>query len=143
MSDRAWRHAIVCILVLCAAFTLPSPTLAQSGTSATNRPTRPRSLYEDLQLFSGVLNQIRVNHPDSVDAHRLVMAAIRGMVHESDPYSGVIPGARFSPEKEKAFRDGKIYPVGIQFTFADGAPRVHSVTPGSAAARADVLPATS
>jgi hypothetical protein len=29
-------------------------------------------------MFSQVLNQIRVNHPDSVDTHDLFMAAIEG-----------------------------------------------------------------
>ena len=48
-------------------------------------------------MFSQVLNQIRVNHPDSVDSHELLMAAIEGMVHAADPHSFVVPAVRLSP----------------------------------------------
>src|SRR5438034_7749194 len=37
-----------------------------------------RSAYEELQTFSGVLNHIRLNYPDSVGYTELVAAAIRG-----------------------------------------------------------------
>ena len=118
--------------------TLASATLSAQQPAA--RVTKPRSLYEDLQLFSGVLNQIRVNHPDTaITAHELIMAAIRGMVQAADPYSAVFPGSRLSPEKQKAWLDGKLFPVGIQFSYVSGAPVVMSVTPGSSAARLDIL----
>ena len=53
--------------------------------SARPKPTRQRTAYEDMQMFSQVLNQIRVNHPDSIDMHELMMAAVDGMVHAADP----------------------------------------------------------
>ena len=111
-----------------------------AGAQQPQRAVRPRTLAEDLQMFTGVLNQIRVNHPDSVDTHELIMAAIQGMVNAADPHSYVITSVRFSPEKEKALRDGKLYPVPIDFQYIEGVPVVQSVTPGSTAARAGVLP---
>ncbi|MBC7789882.1 MAG: PDZ domain-containing protein [Anaerolineae bacterium] len=121
-----------------ALLTFVGATLSAQQTAT--RASKPRSLYEDLQLFSGVLNQIRVNHPDTaITAHELIMAAIRGMVQEADPYSAVFPGSRFSPEKQKAWLDGKLYPVGVHFSYVSGAPVVMSVTPGSSAARLDIL----
>jgi carboxyl-terminal processing protease len=117
---------------------LAVPIAAQQDTS--KRPMRQRTLYEDLQLFSGVLNQIRVNHPDTtLTTHELIMAAIRGMVQAADPYSAVFNTGRMSPEKERAFRQGKLYPVGVAFAYVGGAPIVHSVTPGSSAARLDIM----
>jgi carboxyl-terminal processing protease len=116
----------------------PQPALAQQPTDAS--PIRKRSVYEDLQMFSQVLNQIRVNHPDSVDTHELLMAAVRGMVQAADPHSFVIPAIRLEPGKEAALRDGKLHPVPIQFTFVGGAPVVVSIDPGSRAAALDILP---
>ena len=67
------------------------------GQDAPRSPVRARTTYEDLQMFSQVLNQIRVNHPDSVDTHELLMAAIQGMVRAADPHSYVIPAVRHDP----------------------------------------------
>ena len=122
------------ILASAAAALLPLVAAAQEGV------VRPRSTAEDLQMFSQVLNQIRVNHPDSVDTHRLFMAAVEGMVRAADPHSYVITAARLSPQKEKDYREGRLFPVPIQWDFARGTPVVRSVAPGSAAARQDILP---
>lgn len=101
---------------------------------------RKRTMYEDLQMLSGILNQIRVNHPDTVDTHELIMAAIQGMVRAADPHSYVIPAARLSPEKQEAMRRGRLHPVPVGWRWVGGAPVVASVVPGSSAARQDVLP---
>jgi carboxyl-terminal processing protease len=123
------------LLAAAAAALLPLGAAAQQAGAV-----RPRSTAEDLQMFSQVLNQIRVNHPDSVDTHRLFMAAVEGMVRAADPHSYVITAARLSPQKEKDFREGRSHPVPIEWDFAGGAPVVRSVSPGSAAARQDILP---
>jgi carboxyl-terminal processing protease len=107
---------------------------------AQDAPLRPRTVAEDLQMFSQVLNQIRVNHPDSVEMHGLFMAAIEGMVASVDPHSYVLPARRLSPEKEQALRDGRLYPVPIAFTYIGGAPVVVSIARASAAAALDILP---
>ena len=121
-----------------AAFALAAAPLAAQGDTA--RAVRPRTTYEDLQMFSQVLNQIRVNHPDSIDTHELFMAAIQGMVHAADPHSFVIQGARLSPEKEREYRAGRMYPVPIDFRFVGDQPVVAGVSAGSDAARQDILP---
>ena len=90
-------------------------------------------------MFSQVLNQIRVNHPDSLDMHELFMAAIEGMIHAADPHSFVIPAVRLNPAKAAAYRDGKLYPVPVNFRYIDDAPVVVSVEPGSKAAEQDIL----
>src|SRR4051812_36559090 len=110
-------------LALVALGTATAQAQQQSGAT----PIRKRSIAEDLQMFSQVLNQIRVNHPDSVDTHELLMAAVEGMVHAADPHSFVIPAVRLEPGKEQALRDGKLLRVPIEFTFVDGAPIVVSV----------------
>jgi carboxyl-terminal processing protease len=120
-----------------AGLALAAPLAAQGDTA---RAVRPRSTYEDLQMFSQVLNQIRVNHPDSIDTHELFMAAIQGMVHAADPHSFVIQAARLSPEKQREYRAGHMYPVPIDFRFVGDQAVVASVGAGSDAARQDILP---
>jgi carboxyl-terminal processing protease len=92
-----------------------------------------------MQMFSQVLNQIRVNHPDSIDTHELLMAAVEGMVSAADPHSFVMRYTPMSAEKEQAYRDGKLYPVPVEFDFVEGAPVVVGAAPGSEAARQDIL----
>ncbi|HEX5725805.1 MAG TPA: S41 family peptidase, partial [Longimicrobiaceae bacterium] len=103
-------------------------------------PVRPRTAYEDLQMFSQVLNHIRVNHPDTVDTHDLFMAAVEGMVRAADPHSYVLRAARLSPERQRDLEEGRLHPVPIEFSYFGGSPVVASVVPGSAASRQDILP---
>lgn len=122
---------------------LPLVTLALLGASVqlgAQEGVRKRTAAEDLMMFSQVFNQLRLNHPDSLDSHKLIMAAIRGMVSAADPHSYVITGYQLDPAKEKARKDGKLIPVPISFSYEGGSPVVVGVYPGSAAASADVLP---
>ncbi len=113
---------------------------ASSANGQTQRALRKPTMAEDLQMFTQVLNQIRVNHPDSIDPHRLIMAAIEGMVHAADPHSYVLEATRLAPEKLVALQDGKLHPVPVGFRFVGGAPVVLAVAPGTKAARLDILP---
>ena len=105
---RSDRVVAAAVFAACAA----APLAAQDSLRAT---TRRRTIAEDLQLFSQVLNQIRVNHPDSIDTHALLMSAIEGMVAAADPHSYVIPAARLDSAKEAALYAGKLFPVPVAF----------------------------
>lgn len=122
--------AIAIGIAACAA------TLAAQESPAPAR----RSVYDDLQMFSQVLNQIRVNHADSIDVHELFMAAIQGMVRAADPHSFVLVARRDVSERERQLRDGKLHPVAIEFEFVRGAPLVVTLVPGSRAAGLDIIP---
>ena len=126
--------------MVAAVSVLAAPSAAQEAAGSAKKVVRARTTYEDLQMLSGVLNQLRVNHPDSLDTHVLLMAAIEGLVQAADPHSYVITATRMDPEKEKAQRENKLFPVGINFEFYSGAPVVVGLTPGSQAAREDILP---
>jgi carboxyl-terminal processing protease len=131
-------------LALAAALALASvcaviPLHAQ-GTGEAASPIRRRTTYEDLQLFGQVLNQIRVNHPDSIDAHELFLAAVEGMVSAADPHSYVIPAVRLEGGKGVAMEQGKLHPAPISFVFIGGAPVVVSVSAGTEARQLDIMP---
>ncbi len=119
---------------------LTAPRVLAQGAAPDTGVLRKRTTYEDLQMFSQVLNQIRVNHPDSVDSHELLMAAIQGMVHAADPHSFVVPRVRLSPAREAAMKDGKLFPIPVEFEYRSGAPLVSAIAAGTGAARQDILP---
>jgi carboxyl-terminal processing protease len=129
------------LTVVLMASTPTSRLEAQQPAAETAKPvTRPRTAAEDLQLFSQVFNQIRVNHPDSLDTHRLFMSAIQAMVQATDPHSYVIPAVRLSPGKEAELRAGKLHPVPVDFFMTGGAAVVARVAAGTLASRQDILP---
>jgi carboxyl-terminal processing protease len=132
------RRPILAIAAAALALCLTAPSAVGAQDTAKS-PLRRRTTAEDLQMFSQVLNQIRVNHPDSIDTHDLFMAAVLGMIHAADPHSYIIPAIRLDPAREEAYRNGKLYPVPVSFSFIQGAPIVVSVEPGSKAAQLDIL----
>ncbi|HZI21927.1 MAG TPA: S41 family peptidase [Gemmatimonadales bacterium] len=109
--------------------------LAQQAPQA---PTRQSSAYQELQLFSGVLNQIRANYVDSVTYRELVRAAIDGMLHVLDPHSYFMPRADW--EQRSARERGELPGVGLELGQEDSATTVLSVYPGSPAAKAGLEP---
>lgn len=125
--DRALALVAGTLALVLGAAAAAAPLVAQGDA------VRERTVYEDLQMFSQVLNQIRVNHPDTVDTHALFMAAIEGMVRAADPHSYVIPVARLAPAKEAALRAGELVPVPLTFRYVGGTPVVVSVSPEASA----------
>jgi carboxyl-terminal processing protease len=132
MNSRA-----VALVVVIASVGAIAPLRAQD---AAGDVVRKRTTYEDLQLFGQVLNQIRVNHPDSIESHDLFLAAVEGMVRAADPHSYVIPAIRLNGAKADALEKGKLYPVPISFSYVGGAPVVVSVSPGTQARQLGILP---
>ena len=138
---RVTASALIALIALIPLI----PLIPLGGAAGAQQPrpapgVRPRTLAEDLQLFSQVLNQIRVNHPDSLDTHAAMMAAIEGMVRATDPHSFVIPAIRLDSARQRALEDGKLAPIPIEFTYAGGGAFVVSIAPGSKAATQDIRP---
>jgi carboxyl-terminal processing protease len=97
-----------------------------------------RSAYEELQTFSGVLNHIRLNYPDSVSYGDLVAAAIRGVLRSLDPHSRFESRVEF--ERQNALERGELFTVGVALEDVEGAATVLAVAPRGPAAKGGVLP---
>ena len=97
-----------------------------------------RSAYEELQVFSGVLNHIRNNYVDSVSYSSLVRAAIDGMLKSLDPHSRYIPA--YAWQRMIDLTEGKIGAVGVTLENVEDQPTVVSVVPESPAARKGIQP---
>lgn len=118
------RRALV---VAGAIVALASPARAQQP-----------STYEELQSFSSVLNYVRLNYVDPVSYHRLVRAAIDGMLQALDPHS------RFESAEDVArevqIEDGQLAGIGVMLEDVAGVPTVLAVVPKGPAERKDVQP---
>lgn len=112
--------------------------LAAAGPSAGLYAQTQRSAYEELQTFSGVLNHIRLNYPDSLSYSELVAAAIRGVLRALDPHSYYV--SRTEWQRRSALERGELISVGIALEEVDGAATVLAVAPRSPAAKSGVLP---
>lgn len=119
---------------------LPDVSAAQAPPASPPpaRATRPRTVAEDLQLFSQVYNQVRLNHVDSQDSHRLLLQAVAGLIRAADPHSYVVPAERLTDSAEAAAAKRGRIPVPVTFRFVAGVPLIVGVGAGTAAARSDL-----
>ena len=58
-------------------------TAASVGSFAATR-------YEELSLFTNVLNLVRKNYVEEVDERNLILGAVKGMLQELDPHSSYL-----------------------------------------------------
>ncbi|MEO8294658.1 MAG: S41 family peptidase [Gemmatimonadota bacterium] len=118
---RFFRHSVLAGLVLTG-----SASLAHAqGTS-----------YEQLQTFSGILNQIRLNYVDSVTYTQLVRSAIDGVLASLDPHSYFLP--REQGMRSMAYEAGELAGTGLIVSEVEGLPTIQAVLPESPAAKAGI-----
>jgi len=93
--------------------------------------------YEELKVFSDVIELIEREYVDEVDTKELIQNAIQGMVHSLDPHSSLLP--------LDAFKDlqidtkGKFTGIGIHITMQDGFVTVISPIEDTPAYKAGIL----
>ena len=108
------------------------------ATAVGRLPAQQTSAYEELQAFSGVLNYIRLNYPDTVSYSRLVHAAIDGVLHALDPHSAFFTRREF--ERRTALERGELAVTGLALEEVDSAITVLAVAARGPAANAGVQP---
>ena len=117
----------------CGTATLMSCALAALLPS-TARGQSERTAYEEMQTFSAVLNQVRLNYVDSVAQSALVRAAIAGALDALDPHSRYL--RRATLDRLNAVEAGLLGSTGARLELVEGAVRVLAVGPRSPAAAA-------
>ena len=110
-----------------------------SGTWAVARvqESTDENTYSNLERFVQVLARVRDNYVEPVDTDKLMTAAIRGMIHNLDPYSEYL-------DKEQAERLGSsiqgVYGgLGLSIGLQDNGLTVISPIEGTPAWRAGIL----
>ena len=104
-----------------------------AGTVGSVAATR----YEDLSLFTSVMNLVRRNYVEEIDEGRLIRGALRGMLEELDPHSSFLDSDAY--REMQVDTKGEFHGLGIEITKRrDGFIEVVSPIEGTPAARAGV-----
>ncbi len=74
--------------------------------------------YEELKVFSDVIELIEREYVDEVDTKELIQKAIQGMVQSLDPHSALLPLDAY--EDLQIDTKGKFTGIGIHITMQDG-----------------------
>ena len=75
-------------------------------------------VYEELKVFSDVIELIEKEYVDEVETKELIQKAIQGMVQSLDPHSSLLPQEAF--EDLQIDTKGKFTGIGIHITMRDG-----------------------
>jgi carboxyl-terminal processing protease len=95
--------------------------------------------YEDLSLFTNVLNLVRRNYVEPVEETDLVKGAVRGMLQELDPHSSFLDAEAY--KEMQVDTRGEFHGLGIEITKReDGFVEVVSPIEGTPAAKAGLRP---
>jgi carboxyl-terminal processing protease len=94
--------------------------------------------WQDARLLAEVLERVEREYVEPVDDHRLLQAAIRGMVSSLDPYSAYLDGDEYDDIKISS--SGQYSGVGIEVSMEDGQVVVVAPFDGSPAAEAGIRP---
>lgn len=92
--------------------------------------------YENIMLFSNVINHIKTNYIDEKDPAELIKSAIDGILQQLDPHTKYFSGE--DVEKFMAISEGKAFETGIEFEIIGGFPVVISLVTGSPASESIV-----
>ena len=93
--------------------------------------------YEELKVFSDVIELIEREYVDEVDTKELIQKAIQGMVHSLDPHSSLLPMDDF--QDLQIDTKGKFTGIGIHITMQDGFVTVISPIEDTPAYKAGII----
>ncbi len=95
------------------------------------------SRYEDLSLFTSVLNLARRHYVEAVNEHQLIRGAVNGMLRELDPHSAYLDADAY--KEMQIDTRGVFHGLGIEITkHRDGYIEVVSPIEGTPADRAGI-----
>ncbi len=92
--------------------------------------------YEKLQIFSDVLERLKLSYVEEVDPEKLIYGAIQGMLQTLDPHSSFLP-----PDVYKELQvetKGTFGGLGIEITIRDGVLTIVSPIEDTPADRAGI-----
>ena len=95
-------------------------------------------LYQQLQLFGDVLEQVRGNYVEAPDDKELIEAALAGMLSSLDPHSAYLPPKGF--EDMQVQTRGAFGGLGIEVTMDKGLVKVIAPIDDTPAQRAGMRP---
>ena len=113
MRNNKTRHVKLWLLMVIAVIFWTIGTGFYRDLSAKSEET-----YEELKVFSDVIELIEREYVDEVDTKELIQKAIQGMVQSLDPHSSLLPLEAY--EDLQIDTKGKFTGIGIHITMQDG-----------------------
>ncbi len=113
MSSNKTRHVKLWLLMVIAVVFWTIGTGFYRDLAA-----KSEEAYEELKVFSDVLELIEREYVDDVDTKELIQKAIQGMVRSLDPHSSLLPLDAY--EDLQIDTKGKFTGIGIHITMQDG-----------------------
>jgi carboxyl-terminal processing protease len=130
------RATAVFVAALLTALLAGLPAAAAEEETRSERALRAQR-YEDLSLFTSILELVRSNYVEGVDEHELLMSAMRGILEDLDPHSSFMSPDAF--EDMQVETKGEFQGLGIEISKENGAfIEVVSPIDGTPAARAGI-----
>ncbi len=136
MFELKKRKPAVLFGTIILAFILQIPFV-----SAENKPEpkkEDKNIYQQLELFSTVVNKVLKGYVDEVTAKDLIYGALKGMLNGLDPHSQFM-----DPEAYKEMRvdtEGQFGGLGIEISMQDNILTVISPIEGTPADKAGIKP---
>jgi len=113
MRSNKTRHVKLWLLMVMAVVFWTIGTGFYRDLSA-----KSEEAYEELKVFSDVIELIEREYVDEVDTKELIQKAIQGMVQSLDPHSSLLPLEAY--EDLQIDTKGKFTGIGIHITMQDG-----------------------
>lgn len=127
MTGKARSTFIACLGM---GFGLLLPGAAAAGPEAEPLP------WDEVRLFTEVLERVKANYVEPVDDRQLFAAALRGMLGGLDPYSQFLDAEDYAGLLISS--SGHYSGVGLELSTRDGRVLVVSPIEGTPAARAGI-----
>lgn len=108
-----------------------APLIAQDSS-------QERTVYENLDLFITIFEQVRDNYVEEIDQTELTEGAVNGMLSSLDPHSSYLSPAAMEKLDEQA--SGEFSGLGIEVTQEHGYVKVISPIDNTPAAEAGLQP---
>jgi carboxyl-terminal processing protease len=131
------RFAVPLLLALSGAPVLAAdPPAPDQPTKAVNVPASDRVDLGDLRAFTAVYSLVKQAYVDDIDDHRLMQAAIRGLLAGLDPHSEYLGREQLEDLTEDT--TGSYAGLGIEVLQVEGSLRVIAPIDDSPAERAGI-----
>jgi len=135
MKPKSVRSWLIVILILAVTSAFAAKIVANKEHQNSKKS---ESTYEDLGLFTSVLNKVQKDYVEPVSTKKLIYGALKGMVSSLDPHS-----AFMTPDEYKDLQvstQGQFGGVGMTITLKDGVLTVISPIEDTPAAKAGIEP---
>jgi carboxyl-terminal processing protease len=110
MNRKGYRPLLVIVFL----FTLGASGVLLGAASSDAVLSAAKDRYQDLQIFTKVLNLVQQYYVEPVDTKKLIYGGIKGMLQELDPHTNFLP-----PDIYKEFENetsGEFGGIGIEIT---------------------------